>query len=90
MGEGLGSREVLQPEVPKERREDDQIMKLFVAIFGSLLLLALAAFCLFGFLATFEPTTNTTQFMVFRISYVVIGVGCLAGIGLLIAKASRH
>lgn len=33
-------------------------MKLNVAILGSLLLLAVAAFCVFGFLATFEPTDN--------------------------------
>lgn len=33
-------------------------MKLFVAILGSLLLLAVAAFCVFGFLATFEPTDS--------------------------------
>ena len=64
-------------------------MKLIFAIFGSLILLAVAAFCLFGFLATFEPTTNTTQFMVFRIGYIVIGLGCLIGVGLLISKAVR-
>lgn len=64
-------------------------MKLFVAILGSILLLAVAAFCGFGFLATFEPTDNVTQFMAFRIGYSVIGVGCLVGVGLLIAKALR-
>ena len=64
-------------------------MKLLVAIFGSLLLLAVAAFCLFGFLATFEPTTNTTQFMVFRVGYAVVGVGCLFGFGCVIFKALR-
>jgi len=63
-------------------------MKLIVAIVGSLLL-AVAAFCLFGFLATFEPTTNTTQFMVFRVGYAVGGVGCLVGIGFVISKALR-
>jgi len=64
-------------------------MKLLIVIFGSLLLLAVAAFCLFGFLATFEPTTNTTQFMLFRIGYAVVGIGCLIGIGFLISKALR-
>ena len=64
-------------------------MKLFVAIWGSLLLLAVAAFCGFGFLATFEPTDNVTQFMAFRIGYSVIGVGCLVGVGFLIANALR-
>ena len=57
-------------------------MKLFVALLGSLLLLAVAAFCLFGFLATFEPTDKVTQFMAFRIGYTVIGLGCVVGVGL--------
>lgn len=61
-------------------------MKLFVAILGSLPLLAVAAFCVFGFLATFEPTDND---LVFRVGYTVIGLGCLVGVGFLIAKALR-
>ncbi len=64
-------------------------MKLLVAILGSLLLLAVAAFCGFGFLATFEPTDNVPQFMAFRIGYGVIGLGCLVGIGFLIINAVR-
>ena len=59
-------------------------MKLLVAIVGSLLLLAVAAFCVFGFLATLEPTSNA---MAFRIGYTVIGLGCLVGVGFLVAKA---
>ena len=61
-------------------------MKLFVAIVGSLLLLAVAAFSVFGFLATFEPTSNA---MAFRIGYTVIGLGCLVGVGFLVANALR-
>ena len=61
-------------------------MKIIVAILGSLLLLAVAAFCVFGFLATFEPTDNA---LVFRVGYTVIGLGCLAGIGFLIVNAVR-
>lgn len=64
-------------------------MKLFVAILGSLLLLSVAAFCGFGFLATFEPTDNTAQFMAFRIGYTAIGLGCLVGVGFLVANAVR-
>ncbi len=64
-------------------------MKLLFAILGSLLLLAVAAFCGFGFLATFERTDNVGQFMAFRIGYSVIGVGCLVGVGFLIARAFR-
>ena len=64
-------------------------MKILLAIIGSLLLLGVAAFCVFGFLATFEPTNNPGQFMAFRIGYSVVGVGCLVGIGFLIVNALR-
>ncbi|WDI39866.1 hypothetical protein [Bremerella sp. P1] len=64
-------------------------MKLIVAIFCSLFLLAVAAFCLFGFLATFEPTDKTTQFMAFRVGYALVGVGSLLGIAVLISKSLR-
>ena len=64
-------------------------MKLFVAILGSLLLLAVAAFCVFGFLATFEPTDKTAQFLAFRVGYTVICIGCLVGVGCLIVNAVR-
>ena len=62
-------------------------MKLIVAIFGSLLLLTVAAFCGFGFLATFEPTSNA---MAFRVGYIVIGLGCLVGVGLLVRSALQN
>ncbi len=65
-------------------------MKIFVAIIGSLLLLSVAAFCLFGFLATFEPTDDVAQFMMFRIGYSVTGLGCLVGIGFLIARVASR
>lgn len=61
-------------------------MKLIVAIVGSLLLLAVAAFCGFGFMATFEPTSNA---LAFRGAYTVIGIGCLVGVGFLIANSLR-
>lgn len=61
-------------------------MKLFVAILGSFLLLAVAAFCGFGFLATFEPTDNA---LVFRVGYTVIGIGCVIGVGFLMVNAVR-
>jgi len=61
-------------------------MKLFVAIVGSVLLLAVAAFCVFGFLATFEPTDNA---LAFRVGYTVIGFGCLVGAGLLLVNVLR-
>ncbi len=65
-------------------------MKLIVAALGSLLLLAVAASCAFGFLATFEPTGNTIQIMAFRIAYTVIGLCCVVGVGFLIVNAVRN
>ncbi len=62
-------------------------MKLLAAILGSVFLLAVAAFCVFGFMATFEPTDRTTEFLAFRIGYAVIGVGCLVAVGVLLMKA---
>ena len=62
-------------------------MKLVVTVLGSLLLLAISAFCVFGFLATFEPTDNA---LIFRVGYILIGLSCLVGIGFLIAKSLRR
>jgi hypothetical protein len=64
-------------------------MKLLLALIGSVLLLAVASFCLFGFLATFEPTDRTVQFWVFRIGYAVVGLGSIAGTIALIVNAFR-
>lgn len=61
-------------------------MKLLVATLGSIVLLAVAVFCLFGFLATFEPTDNA---LAFRVGYTVIGLGCLVGAGLLLMNPLR-
>jgi hypothetical protein len=60
-------------------------MKLMV-IMVSLLLLAIAAVCLLGFLATFEPTAKTTQNMAFKIGYSVIGLSCIVGAVFLIVN----
>ena len=65
-------------------------MRVIVAIIGSLILLPVAAFCLFGFAATFEPTDRTVEFMAFRVGYAVIGLGCLAGVVVLIANCFRR
>jgi hypothetical protein len=64
-------------------------MRITVTIIGSLLLLAIAAFCAFGFLATFEPSDTPGMFMVFRIGYSVVGVACLVGTIALIVKGVR-
>ncbi len=43
-------------------------MKILMAILGFLVLLAIAAFCVFGFFATFEPTDKAIPFLAFRIA----------------------
>ena len=50
------------------------ILKLIGAVF----LLAVAGFCVFGFLASFEPLLPTEQWA-FRGLYTVLGLACLAG-----------
>lgn len=64
-------------------------MKIILTVVASLVLLPIAAFCLFGFLATFEPTDTPGMFMAFRIGYAVVGIGCFAGIVALIINAVR-
>ena len=55
-------------------------MKLILAIIAAIILLPIAAFCVFGFMATFEPTDRPEVFMAFRIGYGVVGVGCLVAV----------
>lgn len=43
----------------------------------SLVLLAVAAFCCFGLLATFEPVENA---LAFRVGYGIALVACLLGV----------
>lgn len=50
----------------------------------AILLLPVAAFCLFGFVATFEPLDLVTQWT-FRIGYAVLGISAVASI----ARLSR-
>ena len=54
-----------------------------------ILLLAVSAFCGFGFLATFEPLENPAAGIVFRIGYGVIGSAAILAIVLLIVRACR-
>ena len=54
-----------------------------------MLLLAVSAFCGFGFLATFEPLENPAAGIVFRIGYGVIGSTAILAIVLLIVRACR-
>ena len=64
-------------------------MRVIIAIARSLLLVFTAAFCLVGFLATFEPTGSPGTFLAFRIGYVAVGFGCLGGLVALIIRQVR-
>jgi hypothetical protein len=50
-------------------------MKTLVRILASLPLLAIAGFCVFGFLASFEPGNG----MQWKVGYAALGWGCVAG-----------
>jgi hypothetical protein len=66
-------------------------MKKIVTAVGLLLLLAIAAFCVFGFLATFEPTDKPGMFMAFRIGYVAVGIASVVGtIALIVNSVRKH
>lgn len=65
-------------------------MKLLLPIIGSLLLLAVAAFCIFGFLATFEPSGSPGTFMAFRVGYAVVGLCCIGGMIVFVSRAIRR
>jgi hypothetical protein len=57
-------------------------------IIGALALLALLAFCVFGFMATFEPLDASTQ-LTWRAVYGLAGLACLGGIALL-SRPRKH
>lgn len=48
-----------------------------------LVLLAVAAFCVYGFLATFEPVAGA---LAWRVGYGVAAVACLAGASALLRR----
>ena len=54
-------------------------MNLLIKTFLALPLLALFAFCIFGFLATFEPLDPITQ-MTWRAIYAITGLGAISAI----------
>ena len=51
-------------------------MRTFVLLLITLICLGFAAFCVFGFLATFEPGPRSPT--PFRVGYSVLGLGALA------------
>lgn len=61
-------------------------MILIFRVLLMLVLLAIAAFCLFGFLATFEPP----QYPGWRVAYGTVGVICIIGaIGVMLVPHRR-
>ncbi len=52
-------------------------MSTLVRILFALLLLAVAGFCVFGFMATYEPPADVNRLL--RVIYGVVGIGCVAG-----------
>ena len=55
-------------------------MKLILRLLASLPLMGLAGFCLFGFLATFEPMSALHQW-VWRGAYALAGLAALLALG---------
>jgi hypothetical protein len=51
------------------------VLQSLARIFGAVALLAVASFCVFGFLASFEPPT----WFEFQVGYAALGCGCLMG-----------
>ncbi len=54
------------------------------------ILVCAALFCLQGFLATFEPTTETTTFLVFRLTWAILGTASLVAAAVLVARLARR
>ena len=53
----------------------------------SVVCLAIAGFCVYGFLATFEP--GVANAIAFRLVYVVVGLGCLGAIVAMAVRSRR-
>ena len=62
-------------------------MKSLLTVIGVFALLAVAAFCVFGFLATLEPTDSPP--VAFRIGYSAVGLSSIVGAMLMIVNAVR-
>ncbi|MFN6104464.1 MAG: hypothetical protein ACK5EA_08440 [Planctomycetaceae bacterium] len=60
-------------------------MTLLTRLIETVLLLGVLLFCLFGFLATFEPLDRTTQWL-WRVIYVLVGIASLIGVLRLLGK----
>ena len=59
-------------------------MKIVISMMSCVILLLILGFCVFGFAATFEPSDHPTMFLLFRLGYGIVGLGCTVTIGLLL------
>jgi hypothetical protein len=64
-------------------------MKPQIALIISVILLGVAAFCVFGFLATFEPSNIPGLNFAFRVGYVVLGIACVSTAIAFVVKTLR-
>ena len=60
--------------------------KIICGVFAAVFLM-LEVFCIFGFIATFEPVENA---LIYRVGYAVIGVACFPAAVLLIRFGFRE
>lgn len=80
-----------QPEIApastcSAREPGWSVLQSLARIFGAVALLAVASFCVFGFLASFEPPT----WVEFQAGYAALGCGCLMGAAALLGpRAAR-
>jgi hypothetical protein len=57
-------------------------MQTLARILGALALIAIAMFCVFGFIVSFEPGAGLPR----RVGYGVLGCGCLMAAGALLRR----
>ena len=62
-------------------------MKLMLRLTLVVVCFLIAGFCLFGFLATFEP--GVRHAILFRFAYGVVGLGCIAAMVAVAVGAAR-
>lgn len=58
--------------------DNNKMVKIMLRLGLSLILTAVLLFCVFGFMATFEPLERSVQIK-WRIVYCIIALGCIGG-----------
>jgi len=72
--------EIAPSPTGSDRRTGWRVLLSLARVFGAIALLAVASFCVFGFLASFEPPT----WVEFQAGYAALGCGCLMGVAALL------